>query len=150
MEISRATATVRQAVLAEGPPLRFPHTSAMMTIVRILFALALVLHLSGVPAAAVSPCATGAADHECCIRHRTEAGGPVIGYCGCQMKPESGRRESVVSTPAPPEGAGVITILSELLPDLPALVVAAPRATAAFLPGPGPSPPCLSGAGFRC
>jgi hypothetical protein len=123
-----------------------------MTVVRSLFILMLAVHLAGVPAAAVSPCAARAAEpHGCCMRHQTDSGGDVIGYCACQTPSRSGEVGSVVSTPVPsPEGlgaavltaAGVADAVSEPGVGLPA-VFAGPA-------GAGPSPPRLSGAGFRC
>jgi hypothetical protein len=74
----------------------------------------------------------------------------AIGYCCCQMVPEPNEPASVVSTPAgTPEGpdAGVLTAE---VPAGAAHAAAALPVAATSPPGPGPSPPRLSGAGFRC
>ncbi len=118
--------------------------------VKVLLAVALVFHLSGVPAAVASPCATTAdTQNDCCIRHQTESGGDVIGYCGCEGTAGGDPAVAVSLAPAPPDrtDASVVAVACPAVSD-----------TAAPIPlrsdtDPVPvcsSPPRLSGTGFRC
>jgi hypothetical protein len=135
-----------------GTRLRFRPSSCIMNSVRILLALALVLYLSGVPAAVAAPCAGGSGPaSDCCSRHRNESGGPVIGSCGCQAAAGASVPDSAVSS--------VRTGGSDRT-DAPALAVLAPAIAYRAMPVSArvgqtpipfdPSPPRLSGAGFRC
>jgi hypothetical protein len=118
---------------------------------RLLLALALAVHLSGIPAAVASPCAEGAgAPGECCIRHQTESGGDVIGHCGCQAAAgDPGDRVAVSVAPTSPDrtDAPALTALPPSIPSTAAL----PAAWVDSAPVPtNSSPPRLSGTGFRC
>jgi hypothetical protein len=69
--------------------------------VRAVLALALLLHLSGLPAVAASPCAGAAgAAHACCMRQQADSGGATVGFCGCHLKSGSSGPATVVSTQA--------------------------------------------------
>jgi hypothetical protein len=123
-----------------------------MRLVRFLLALALALHLSGVPAVMAAPCAGGPdVASDCCSRHRSELGGPVIGSCGCQ---------AAVGTPEPASAASSVPPGGSHRADAPAWAVL-PLATESVAPPVSPhadqtpvsfdpSPPRLSGSGFRC
>lgn len=84
------------------------------------------------------------------MRHQTEAGGDVIGHCGCQAAPVPLGQETSLSTPAPPHVsvAGVVADgpSVDAVPS-PASVAWCATATAG---GPIHSPPRLTGSGFRC
>jgi hypothetical protein len=123
-----------------------------MTAVRVFLALALAVHLSGVPAIAQGPCAAGAAGaHACCIRHQTETGGPVIGHCGCPVPHGADGGTSGVTTSAPVPGGVAPDAVAAAVPPVPTPASSAGPSTAdASLSGPSPGPPHLSGSGFRC
>jgi hypothetical protein len=126
--------------------------SATMVLVRFLLTAVIALHLAGVQSVAVSPCAARAAEpHGCCMRHQSDAGGDVIGHCGCvtPSQPREGAADVATAVSAPEShGAGVPAAIR--------------TADASFDPGRGflvlfasppaapPSPPRLTGAGFRC
>jgi hypothetical protein len=123
-----------------------------MTVVRMPFIAVLALHLTWVQAAGVPPCASGQTGaHSCCMRHQTDAGGAVIGVCGCLAAPEAADGGEVFSVPVPPAGgpfhvalaggfeAGVWPSAGEGSPVDPSSPAR-----------PGAGPPRLSGAGFRC
>ncbi len=84
------------------------------------------------------------------MRHQTETGGDVIGYCGCQTAPAEPSDEVVASAPASPH-ASLLGVLSDALsaeifrPRDPEPLVAEAALNAA-----GSSPPRLTGSGFRC
>jgi hypothetical protein len=123
-----------------------------MTLVRLLFIAMFAVHVVGVPAAAVSPCAAGGPEaHGCCMRHQTVTGGYVIGSCGCLAAPESTDRDAVVSVPVPPSGSPAQIVLTAGVEARALRSTDAGSFTVHSSPtGPGPSPPRLSGAGFRC
>jgi hypothetical protein len=123
-----------------------------MTLVRFLFTAVLALHLAGVPSVAVSPCAARASEpHGCCMRHQTDTGGEVIGYCGCETPSRSGERDSVASTSVPsPEGPGAGVVASAGVADTVSEPGALHPVAFARPSAAGPGPPRLSGAGFRC
>jgi hypothetical protein len=122
-----------------------------MAVVRLLLIAVLILRAAGVPVAAEAPCAAAAVRGEvCCMRHQTEAGGGVIGHCGCPTATEPLGQEASVSAPAPPQ-ASVAAVLS----DGPSVdTVPSPEPDPWRFPtsavGPIHSPPRLTGSGFRC
>jgi hypothetical protein len=122
-----------------------------MAMVRFLLVAVLVLRAAGVPVAAEPPCAAAAARGEvCCMRHQTEAGGDVIGHCGCQAAPDAAGQETSVSTPASEHAS-----LSAVLSGGPSVeTIPAPDSdawsAATIASGPIHSPPRLTGSGFRC
>jgi hypothetical protein len=123
-----------------------------MMVVRLLLIAVLVLRAAGVPVAAEAPCVAAAVRGEvCCMRHETEAAGDVIGHCGCQTAAEPLEQAASVSTPVPLTGSPVQAVLTagvgaSVLP----AADSSPFTVDASPAGPGPSPPRLSGAGFRC
>jgi hypothetical protein len=122
-----------------------------MGVVRPLLIALLVLRAAGVPAAAEAPCAAAAAaGHVCCMGHQTETGGDTIGDCGCQAEPEPPADEVVVPTPASPHVSTAGVPSGGLSAD--ALRPPEPEspATDAIRDVAGPSPPRLTGSGFRC
>jgi hypothetical protein len=84
------------------------------------------------------------------MRHQTEAGGDVIGHCGCKTSTEPLDQEASVSTPAPPHVSAAAVLAAA-----PAVETApSPESEATCIPtragGPIHSPPRLTGSGFRC
>ncbi len=122
-----------------------------MAMVRFFLIAMLVLQAAGVPLAAESPCAAAAVRGEvCCMRQQADAGGDVMGHCGCQAAPESAGQEATVSTPAPPQVSVAAGISERTSVD--ALPAAGSDVRGGTTPGGGPihSPPRLTGSGFRC
>lgn len=119
--------------------------------VKFVLAFALVLHLSGLPAVTVSPCASAsAAAGDCCMRHRTEAGGPVIGLCGCEAATAQKASEAVSVGPGSTDRAEPSPAAPIGFPAIPQPTIHAPALFAFADASPGASPPRLSGTGFRC
>ncbi len=117
---------------------------------RVLLGLALVLHLSGIPAVVASPCAqTPGAAHACCMKHATESGGDVIGRCGCQAAPGPAGDPVSVAPPSldPLHVAGPIALPVTFASPAAAFSLGSPAAST--VPA-DQSPPPLSGTGFRC
>jgi hypothetical protein len=122
-----------------------------MAMVRFFLMAVLVLRAAGLPVAAEPPCAAAAARGEvCCMRHQTEAGGDVIGHCGCGTAAGPFGQEASVSTPAP-EHSSAAAVLSD---GLSIETVPSRASDASWAPttagGPIHSPPRLTGSGFRC
>lgn len=122
-----------------------------MNVVRPFLIAVLALRAAGVSVAAEPPCAAVAAQGEvCCMRHETEAGGDVIGHCGCDVAADPVGREASVSTPAPAhEDVGAVPSGGPSVDALPAPESHSWR-SAAMTSGPNHSPPRLTGSGFRC
>jgi hypothetical protein len=118
--------------------------------VRIVLALALACHLSGVPAVLASPCAASPeAAFDCCIKHQTAAGGPVIGACGCPALASGQAREGVSVPPSASDRLDTPAPVALMLPAAPVARPSCWRPDA--VPAPlDTSPPELSGTGFRC
>jgi hypothetical protein len=122
-----------------------------MAMVRFFLIAVLVLRAAGVSVAAESPCAAVAARGEvCCMRHQAEAGGDVIGHCGCQAAPDPLGQETSVSTPAPSQV--IVTAAMAEGPSVETVSTLASDTSCATNFGGGPihSPPRLTGSGFRC
>jgi hypothetical protein len=125
--------------------------SAKMDLVRLLLIAVLALRAAGAPVAAEPLCSTGtAAGRTCCMRHQTDTGGDVVGYCGCQAAPEAHADGVVASTPASPH----VTIVVVLADPLSAEMLRPPEPGSpvgdAARDGADSSPPRLTGSGFRC
>lgn len=121
-----------------------------MNSVRLLLTLAIALHLSGVPAVAAMPCATGGeGGHGCCMRHQTDTGGPTIGHCPCAAPAQASDSVSAVSTtPGSSEkSAAPMHVAAGHVGFVPATPV---RVADARPIGSGPSPPPLTATGLRC
>jgi hypothetical protein len=130
--------------------LRFWAASSNMGSVRLTLALVLALRLSGVPAVLASPCAASPdAASECCIKHQTATGGPVIGACGCPAPASVEAREGACVSPSASDRIDAPASVALLLPVAPGARPSCWRPDA--VPAPlDTSPPRLSGTGFRC
>lgn len=118
---------------------------------RVLLALAIVLHLSGVPAVAASPCAAGGESaHGCCFLHHTVTGGRAIGACGCKTPAApSASADGVATGPGSSEKAGARSLILAAPGTIAALGVAQPLADASTLRA-STGPPSLTVLGLRC
>ncbi len=121
-----------------------------MLVVRFLLTFAIALHLSGVPAVAVSPCAGGEGDgHSCCMQHPARARVPAIGYCCCPVPAQSGDSVSAVSTVAGSPEKPVAPATAAVGPA--GFVPAVSQVLAVVsLVAPAPDPPPLTALGLRC
>jgi hypothetical protein len=130
--------------------LAFQTGSVHHRIVRFFLALALAVHLSGVPAVVAAPCAGGSEDaHSCCANHGHDGNGPASGGCCC----------APASNNAAP-GAIAVGSASPDRHDAPGLAHVPPSASPAesamdavvrlIVIPVDTSPPRLSSTGFRC
>jgi len=136
---------------AAAAHLRFVGASFIMDFVKFLLAVALAVHLSGVPAVVALPCASGSeAASDCCTKHQADVGGAVITSCGCHAPSGGADAPTTASVaPASSEHAAAPALLA-----LPSSIDSAMSLSAARTDeSPVPldtSPPHLSGTGFRC
>lgn len=125
--------------------------SANMPVVHLFLVAVFVIQAAGIPAVMETPCAALARRGEvCCVRHHTDAGGPVLGHCCCRTADEPVSDIASPTTPTPKQEI-VGATLSVPLP-VSAVPLPGPRSWRGTVRAgaPGESPPRLSGSGFRC